>query len=290
MIVITTPTGQIGSKVLAGLEAAGESVRAIARDPGRVETKGSVELIEGTHADSSLVARALEGAEAVFWCVPPDETMTAPAREYYLRFCRPLAEALPGSSVRRLVLVSSGGRGGPKDSGPIGAALEVEELLESTGVHLRALRCGYFMENLLSQVEMLRDRGIFAHPMKGDIAVPVCATRDIAARAVELLRDRSWTGQTGVGVHGPAHLTLNQMADVMTRVLGRPIRYHELSEADFRAVLLGFGASEVYTRELIDLFRAMAGGLHDAQPRTQDSTTPTSFDSWCAEILRPAIA
>ncbi len=290
MLVVTTPTGQIGSKVLAGLVAAGVRVRAIARDPARVEAAGPIEVIEGTHADSSVVARALEGAEAAFWCVPPDETMSAPARGYYLRFCRPLIEALPGSSVRQLVLVSIGGRGGPKASGPIGAALEVEEMLESTGVHLRALRCGYFMENLLSQVEMLRDRGNFAHPMRGDIAVPVCATRDIAARAVELLLDRSWTGQMGVGVHGPTHLTLNQMAEVMTRVLGRPIGYQEISEEDFRTVLLGFGASEVYARELIDLFRAMAGGLHDAQPRTLDSTTPTSFDLWCAETLRPAIA
>ena len=36
MIVVTTPTGNIGSKILAPLLAAGESVRVIARDPSKL--------------------------------------------------------------------------------------------------------------------------------------------------------------------------------------------------------------------------------------------------------------
>ncbi len=178
MIIVTGAAGQIGRHVLAQLVAAGEPVRAVARDRTRIEPdlSAKADVVEGSHADPVTLGKALDGAEAVFWCIPPDTQMSDP-REYYLGFSRPLADALPGSSVRRVVMVSSGGRGRSKDAGPIGAAHEVEELLEGTGVHLRALRCGYFMENMLHQVEPLRHQGMFFYPMDGDIDRPVCATR-----------------------------------------------------------------------------------------------------------------
>jgi len=30
-------------------------------------------------------------------------------------------------------------------------------------------------------------------------------------------------------------------------------------------------------------------GLDTAEPRTLESTTPTSFSQWCEEVLRPAV-
>ena len=290
MLVVTTPTGQIGRNVLKQLVEAGELVRVIARDRSRIEPglSGPVEVIEGSHGDPDTIAQALDGAEAVFWCVPPD-FQAVDVREYYLDFTRPLAALLAGSSVRRVVFVSSGGRGRSANAGVIAIAHEVEELLEATGVHLRPLRCGSFMENMLQQVEPLRRQGMFFYPIDGDIAIPVCATRDIAARAVELLRDRSWTGQVGTAVHGPADLSMNEMARVMTQVLGRPIRFHEVPGPAYKATLIGHGASESIAQNLFDMWREIASGLHAADPRTPESTTPTTFEAWCGETLKPTI-
>jgi hypothetical protein len=30
-------------------------------------------------------------------------------------------------------------------------------------------------------------------------------------------------------------------------------------------------------------------GLDNAEPRTPESTTPTSFRQWCVEVLKPAV-
>jgi uncharacterized protein YbjT (DUF2867 family) len=290
MLVVTTPTGQIGRHVLARLVAAAEPVRAVVRDRTRIEPDlaARADVVEGSHADPATLARALDGAEAVFWCIPPDNRIPDP-RECYLGFSRPLAEALTGSSVRRVVMVSSGGRGRSRNAGPIGAVHEVEELLEGTGVDLRALRCGAFMENLLHQVESLRRQGMFFFPIDGDIAMPVCATRDIGARAVDLLRDRAWSGQAGTGVHGPADLSFNEMARAMSRVLGRPIRFQEVPGPAYKATLVEHGANEAFAQSLVDMFREIARGLHAADPRTPESTTPTTFEAWCADTLVPAI-
>ena len=290
MIVVTTPTGRIGRHVLAQLVTAGEPVRAVARDRTRIEPGllAKADVVEGSIDDAAIVDKALNGAEAVFWCIPESSRM-ADVREYYLGFARPFVAALTSSKIRRVVFVSSGGRGRAKNAGPISAVFTVEGLLEATGVHLRALRCGSFMENMLHQVEPLRRQGMFFYPIDGNMAIPTCAARDIGARAVRLLGDRSWTGQAGTGVHGPADLSFNEMAGVMSKVLGRPIRFQEVPEPAYKATLVEHGQSEAFAQGLVDMFREIAEGIHAADPRTPESTTPTTFEEWCADTLKPAI-
>jgi uncharacterized protein YbjT (DUF2867 family) len=130
---------------------------------------------------------------------------------------------------------------------------------------------------------------MFFYPMDGDLAIPVCATRDIGARAADLLRDRAWMGQAGAAVHGPADLSLCQMAHVIAKVLGRPIRYQEVPGPVYKATLVEHGQSAAFAQGLIDMFREIAGGLYSADPRTPESTTPTAFEAWCGDTLEPAI-
>ncbi len=74
MIVVTTPTGTIGQQVLDKLLKSRETIRVIARDPSRLpaRTRERVEVVQGSHSDSRIVDRAFEGADSVFWVVPPD--------------------------------------------------------------------------------------------------------------------------------------------------------------------------------------------------------------------------
>jgi uncharacterized protein YbjT (DUF2867 family) len=76
MIVVTTPTGNIGSQVVKNLLAANEAVRVIARDPARLaaEIRAKVEVVPGSSDDESVLTRALEGAESLFLVVPPSFT------------------------------------------------------------------------------------------------------------------------------------------------------------------------------------------------------------------------
>jgi hypothetical protein len=40
---------------------------------------------------------------------------------------------------------------------------------------------------------------------------------------------------------------------------------------------------------MLDLFRPLTGGLHDAHPRTLESTTPTTFEALCDDTLWPTM-
>jgi uncharacterized protein YbjT (DUF2867 family) len=101
-------------------------------------------------------------------------------------------------------------------------------------------------------------------------------------------RDRSWTGQGGVAVLGPEDLSFNDMASIMTDVLGQPIRFQSMPGEAYKAQLMQFGASEAFAQSLVEMHAAKDNGLDSAEPRTAENTTPTSFRQWCEEILKPA--
>lgn len=105
----------------------------------------------------------------------------------------------------------------------------------------------------------------------------------------EIIRDRSWTGQAGTAVHGPADLSFNDMARVMSKVLGRPIRYQGVPGPAYKATLIEHGASEAFAQGLVEMFREIAGGIHAADPRTPESTSSTTFEAWCGDTLKHAI-
>jgi uncharacterized protein YbjT (DUF2867 family) len=290
MIVVTTPTGQIGSQVVHNLLAANEAVRVIVRDPARLapEIQGKVDVVEGSSDDGSALSRAFEGAESLFWVVPPSFT-TNDVREYDLQFTRPACRAIKSQGVKRVVAVSALGRGLPLEGGVVTDSFAKDEEIERTGVDFRALWCPGFMENMLRQVDALKHQGVFFLPSRPDVKAPHVATRDIASIGSKLLLDRSWTSQGGVAVLGPEDLSINDMAAIMTHHLGKPIRFQLVPGDAYKAQLMKFGASEHFAQRLVDMHAAKDKGLDCAEPRTPGNTTSTSFRQWCEEVLKPAV-
>jgi uncharacterized protein YbjT (DUF2867 family) len=290
MISITTATGNIGSHVLRNLLSIGERVRVIVRNPERLppEIRNQVEVVRGSSGEVATLLQALEGADALFWCVPPPFRADDPLR-HYLQFTEAACEAIKARDVQRVVAISSLGRGVARNAGPISHAHAMDALIEETSVDYRALWNPGFMENLLRQIDAIKHKGTFFLPSRPDLKAPVVAARDIATVATRLLSDRSWSGQGGVAVLGPEDLSYDDMAAILTDVLGRPIRFQQIAAADYKASLMRTGASEPFAQGLIDMRAAINDGLYGIERRTPEATTPTTFRQWCHEVLKPAI-
>lgn len=289
MIVVTTPTGQIGHHVVRDLLAAGESVRVIVRDPSRLphEVRTRVEVMQGNHNDRGITMTAFDGADAVFYVVPPDAA-TDDVSAHYRAFAEAAAPAISSHGVRRVVAVSTLGRGYTKEAGHLSAALEAESVLEGTGVDYRSLGMPFFMDNLLNQMTSLKEHGMIFMPNSADQELLTVATQDIARVAVRLLTDRTWTGQEAVPVVSPDHLTPTQMAQVLSEVLGTSIRYQQISTEDYAATLSQYGMSRAWVQGLADMATAQNDGIYSYQQREPQSVTPTTFRAWCESVLRPA--
>ncbi|MGH3322704.1 MAG: NAD(P)H-binding protein [Streptosporangiaceae bacterium] len=290
MIVITTPTGNIGHQVLANVIDGREPIRVIARDPSRVPShvRERVEVVQGSHGNIDVLNQAFAGADTVFWLVPPDPHAES-IQNHILDFIRPACEAINAQGVKRVISVSSLGRGTAKNAGQISAIFAMDDLIESTGVSYRSLAMPGFMDNMLRQVEPIKSQGMFFSTISGDRRVPTCATRDIAAVAATLLLDEAWGGQETVPVLGPEYLSHTDMAQIMSEVLDRPIRYQQVPAEAHKATLMSHGMTEPWAQGLVDMTAAVDQGIYDLEPRTPLSAAPTTFHAWCEEVLKPAV-
>lgn len=290
MIVVTTPTGQIGQHVVRGLLDAGGDVRVVVRDPARLaaDVANHVDIVQGNHIDPSVTMQAFEGVEAVFYVVPPNAS-TDDVHGLYRSFAEAAAPALTEHGVRRVVAVSTLGRGYEGDAGHLSAALDAEPILQATGVDYRSLAMPFFMDNLLAQANALREQGTFSMPNTADRELLVVATRDIGRAAVELLTDPTWTGQGVVPVLSPDHLTPNQMADLLADLLGKKISYQQISTEDYAATLAQYGLSPAWVQSLADMATAQNDGIYDVQQRDPEAVGPTTFRAWAERVLVPAV-
>ncbi|MGQ5656707.1 NAD(P)H-binding protein [Streptomyces sp. EKR5.2] len=297
MIVVTTPTGQIGRQVLDHLLDAGDAldgttdIRVIAREPERLSARvhERVEVVRGSHGDPDVLEEACEGADRLFWLVPPAPQADS-VEGHFRAFTESLCETIARHGLERVVGVSTLGRTVAKNAGQVSASLAMDEAIMATGVHYRALCPPFLMENLLGQAASIRDAGVFFLSMTEDRVLRTCATRDIAATAARLLLDGSWTGQHDVPLVGPDDLAPGGMADVVSEVLNRPVRVQLISSSDYRAAALRCGASEAWAQALADMTDALnEQGFYGADAPSTPESAPTHFREWCEEVLKPAV-
>ncbi|MBC8104380.1 MAG: NAD(P)H-binding protein, partial [Cytophagales bacterium] len=224
-IVITTPTGNIGSKLVEKLLAEGQNLTLIVRDPAKLsdDVRGAVTVKQGDLTDAAFVRTATEGAEALFWLSPPNLTVPD-VHAFYSSLYSAAAEAVTANRIGHVVLISGGG-GGRRDAGTASHLFATEDALNATGANVLSLRCGYFMENFLTYLPTLKSDGAWYGLNRPELAVPFVATQDIATVAARKLLQRDWTGQSHVAVHGAADVTFAEAASILTDATGKTIRY-----------------------------------------------------------------
>ena len=290
MLLITTPTGNTGSAVLKSVLAAGERPRVLLRDPAKLgpEMLGQVEVVQGDLHDPDDLARALEGIEGAFFCVPqspdPDDLSA-----YYRSFTEPFTQAARTAGLGRLVAVS-GGDDQPGNRGPGQQLREAEEVLSTSGAAARFVRCGYFMEQFLWMMHGMVQGGVFALPIAPGVPLPFVAAQDIGAGAAGLLLDRRWTGRDSVAAHGPQRLSCEQAAQIASEVLGLPVRFQSVSAEEYAASLLPHGVSPAMGRSLGEMFAAISEGRDMGASAEHQLPCPTTLREWMETVLKPAVA
>jgi uncharacterized protein YbjT (DUF2867 family) len=207
-------------------------------------------------------------------------------------FTRPAAEAFKRHGVARVVAVSALGRGTPwaGRAGYVAGSLAMDDLIAASDVAYRALTNPSFMDNTARQAESIKNQGVFFSPIAGDRKLPAVATRDIAAAASRLLLDASWSGVEEVPLLGPEDLSFNDMAQIMSEVLGKEVRFQQTTFEAYKDRFVSFGMSDAMAQGMTDMAWAKNEGIDNAVQRTPENSTPTSFRQWCEQVLKPAVA
>jgi uncharacterized protein YbjT (DUF2867 family) len=288
-IVVTGPTGQIGRRVGERLLAAGADTRVLVRDPARLPAavRERATVVWGDLTDPAALRAATRGASALFLVIPP-----APTTDDWAGFQRGIAgaaaDAVRANGVSRVVLISSAGAQ-RDDLLAISRLGEAERLLADAAPHVLTLRAGFFLENFLAAIPSIAGDGAVYLTLPPERRISMVATDDIGDVAADALLGGGWTGFRVRGVHGAADLSPNDVAAAASAALGRPVRYVQVSAEAARQALLAAGASAHVADEYPRLFAALTALDYQAEPRTAETTTPTTVAAWTRDVLAPAV-
>ncbi|WP_294304237.1 NAD(P)H-binding protein [uncultured Chryseobacterium sp.] len=287
MILVTTPTGNTGSLILQQLAEQRQEVRVFVRDPEKIPAAvlEKVEVATGSLLDEYEFTKALQGCDTIYFCVPQSNTQED-VNVYYEEFAEVASRAITNAGTKRVVYLSGGGKVNHLQAGLLTALHRSEDIISQSGASVRALRCPVFFETLLYQKNSLKELGSFSLPIDGNYPFPQIAIKDIAAKAVEFLADPTWTGVEGFAIHGPEELSYNEIALQMSELMGKPIRFQQVSEQDYIKTLLEkHHTSEAFAISLTEMLTAIGNGLHDTEKRIETSKTATTIKEWMGENL-----
>jgi uncharacterized protein YbjT (DUF2867 family) len=292
MYVVLGATGNTGTAVAEALLAKGEQVRVVGRNKERLASLVSrgAEAFEGDVGDSAALTRAFDGARAVYFMVPPDHQ----SPEYRGRQNRIIdagVAALEAARVRFAVTLSSFGADKESGTGPVAGLYYMESRFSQiSGLNVLHLRAGYFMENTLPQVDVIRNFGMTAGPVRADLLLPMIATRDIGAAAADALLKLDFSGQTTRELLGQRELTYTEAARIVGAAIGKPnLGYVQLPADQFVQALTAMGASKNFAELVVEMANALNDGrMRALEPRSTANTTPTSFETFVQEVFVPA--
>ncbi len=234
-ILITGASGAIGRQVVQQLVGRGAAVRALVRDPAKIDFPAGVDVVRGDLLDVASLRSALNGVSTLFLLngVVPDEFTQA------LMTLNLAREAGIDRIVYLSVIHSDRYLNVPHFAGKFG----VERMLEQMGMGATILRPAYFIQNDLTIKDVVLGHGVYPMPI-GAKGLAMVDTRDIAEiAAIELLRREHASGAlplNRINLVGPDSLTGADVAAIWSDVLGRSIAYGGDDSAGFEKNLLNF--------------------------------------------------
>ena len=293
LYVVLGATGHVGGVVAARLLDAGRRVRAVARHADRLAplTKRGAEAAAGSVDDPAFLRKTLEGARAAFVLLPPSAPVASGIRAWQERAAGLLGDALEAAKVPYAVSLSSVGAQAASGNGPIGWLHALEQRLDRVpGLSPLHLRPGYFFENHLASIGMIRGMGLAGAAIRPDVKIAQIAARDIGEAAARRLLALDWKGKAVQELQGERNLTMPEAWTVLGKAIGRPdLRYVQFPYADALQGMVKAGLPE----EMAALYVEMSKGFNEGhigmtQPRGPETTTPTSIEKWAAEVFAPA--
>jgi len=234
-IAIFGATGDQGQAQVRRALAAGRRPIAIGRDLGKLEQLFGPhsELRAADYSDAASVARAIEGADAVF--------LTLPSTSFQAADSVICAAELVGSAARKAgvsALVFNASmivKDTPRGFASHDSRWEMRRRLLDSGVPMVSIQPVIYQDNLLrAWARPAIAEGIVRYPHRPDLEVS-WITQDDTADLMLCALDRPKLAGRSFNVGGAEAIRGPDLAQRLSRVLGRPFRFESQSIDDFTA-------------------------------------------------------
>lgn len=281
-LLVTGATGTVSGALLESLRGAGLALRALVRDPAgaAVVRERGAEAVIGDLGDPASLPPAFAGVDDLWLLVAngplaPEHSMNA-------------IWAARQAGVERVVRLSAIGAAhdAPTRSGRLHALSDHE--VQSSGMRWTILRPHWFMQNLLADAGAIAAGTFSLNAAQGRLAM--VDVRDVADLAARVLVDppQRHAGRT-YSPSGPEAVSFGDVAERLTRILGRPVGYAPISGAAQREALRGYGMPAWIADMLVEYGEAYAAGFGDGTTtdvRDVLGRAPRSVDDFLRDHAR----
>ncbi|WP_181719467.1 NAD(P)H-binding protein [Nocardia gipuzkoensis] len=263
MILVTGATGNVGAEVVHALAAAGESVRALVRDPSSATTAPQgVEVVAGDLDSPETLS--FEGVRAVF----------------LLPGYPGVAKAAAKAGVEHIVQLSGVSAATRDTSNAITRyMMAAEQEVTECGAQWTILRPCAFASNALRWLPQLRGGDVIRVPFP-KVRTAALDPQDLGAVAATVLRANSHHGEI-LWPTGPEPLTPAEQLAILAETTGRALTCLGLTDDEARAQML-----ETTPLEYVDaFFDFYANGAIDesiVRPTVEQilGRAPRTFRQW----------
>ncbi|HWC36999.1 MAG TPA: SDR family oxidoreductase [Acidimicrobiales bacterium] len=266
MILVIGGRSKIGSALITNLVTRGESVRALVRPSEQTPDWGDrAETVTGDLGDRRSLRSAMEGAARVFLlCGPtPDE----------VHYNRNAIDVAREARVELLVRSSILGADVRSPATFVRDHGECDDYLKASGLAYCILRPNMFMQTIQENTIPSIDADGHFFTNAGEARLSMIDTRDIADVAAVVLTNCRHEGRS-YDLTGPEALSYDDVAAMLSTVMGRSITYQDVPDDAVRTVLGGYGMGEWFVNALVDLFAAYrASGRTGYAAQVTDTVT-----------------
>lgn len=269
-------TGTVGARVTERLVSRGERTSIFARDAKKARALfgDRVDIRVGDLEEpGTSIGTALKGIDEVFLVTDGPDLA---ARD------RAVARAAKAAGVRHVVKLSTLDVHTGVGTGPWHA--RGERAVRESGLAFTFVQAAGFMSNALGWADSIRGRGVL-RTSTGQGKIAFIHPDDIADVATAALVTRDFDHQAVV-VTGPCALSYGEMAASIGSVIGKRVRFEEISDQKAYASVVRWAGKGPYADAIVDIWRAVREGrlatVSDGVERVLGRKA-TPFVQWAAE-------
>lgn len=247
-MAITGATGYLGGHVATTLADQGVPLRLLVRDAARAPQLPGCEVRVASYGEPGAV-EALTGV---------DTLLMVSAAEHPDRVGQHLAfvDAAAQAGVRHVVYTSFFGAS-PTCTFTLGRDHHAtEQRLLASGMVTTILRDNLYLDFLPL---MAGEDGVLRGPA-GSGRVAAVTRADVVRSAVAVLHSPADHAGATYGLTGPEALSLTEVAEIVTRVTGRPTRFHDETVEEAYASRASYGAPDWQVDAWVSTYTAIAAG------------------------------
>ena len=286
VILVTGAAGKTGLAVIRALTRKGQTVRALVRrenQVARLQALGVQDLIVGDMLVPTTLEQAVRGVRAIYHICPNvspaeiaiGESLISSAHSAGIEFLvyhsvlHPQTEAMPHHWNK----------------------LRVEAAIFESGLSYTILQPASYMQNILANWETIIQQGVYYVPYALEARLSIVDLEDVAEAASVVLTEAVHAGAT-YELAGPEALSQTEVAEVLSRHVGRPVRVERVRIEEWAKRSRASGMGEYQLETLVKMFRYYENYGFRGNPRVLSNLLgrmPNTFEAFVERVVRQGI-